>query len=422
MIKDVSIPDIGNFKDIPIVDLFIKVGDKVKKEDPLVSLESDKATMEIPAPYSGEIKEIKVKIKDKVSEGMVILSMDVVEEEAKVSSSEPPPVEVSQATTQQPIQAAKTIQESVSEQAPLSKTGLTNSHATPSIRKMARELGVNLSEIKGSGPKERIIKQDIQNYVKSVMKGSGGRSGDGIPQIPPIDFSKFGEIETIPLPRIKKLSGPHLHRSWLNIPHVTQFDEADITELEEFRKSLKQESEKRGLKVTLLAFLVKASVYCLKTYPDFNSSLDPSGESLIYKKYYNIGVAVDTPEGLVVPVIKKAESKSIFDIATELGTLSSKARDRKLSSSDIEGASFSISSLGGVGGTAFTPIVNAPEVAILGVSKSSIKPIFQNGTFVPRLMLPLSLSYDHRAIDGASAARFTTFLSSLLSDIRKLLL
>lgn len=425
MIKEVPIPDIGNFKDVPIVDLFVKEGDKVKQEDPLLSLESDKATMEIPSPYEGEVKEIKVKLKDKVSQGTIILTIDVVESESpkkEETQKTSKPAEPVQETEEKPQETQKSSPSPPPQENLTESTSSGKSHATPSVRKMARELGVDLDNLKGTGRKGRILKQDVQNYVKSALKGSGTSAGAGIPKIPAIDFAKFGEIETTPLSRIKKLSGPHLQRSWLNVPHVTQFDEADITELEDFRKSLKPEAEKRGVKVTLLSFLVKATVNCLKTFPDFNSSLDSSGENLVYKKYYNIGVAVDTPEGLVVPVIKRADAKSIFEIAENLKVLSEKSRDRKLTGADIEGGTFSISSLGGIGGTAFTPIVNAPEVAILGVSKSSTKPIYQDGNFVPRLMLPLSLSYDHRVIDGASAARFTTFMCSILSDIRKLLL
>lgn len=418
-IKPITVPDIGNFKGVQLIEIFVKVGDTVKKDDPLVTLESDKAAMEIPCPENGVIQSLSVKIGDKVSQGDVlamILSSDAAlpvpppsraPEPVKAQTIEKPEIK----TPPQPVKVDQ------SRQIP---------HAGPAVRKMAREFGVDLSKVKGTGIRNRILKEDIQLFVKTELSKPSAPIAMGgsfsLPEMPIVDFSQFGETEQKALSRIKKLSGAALHRSWLHIPHVTQFDDADITDLEDFRKSLQSEGEKRKIKLTLLAFLMKASVSALKTYPDFNASLSPDKESLILKKYFHLGFAADTPNGLVVPVVRNVDQKSLFDLAAEIGQLSQKARDGKLTPNEMQGGCFTISSLGGVGGTAFTPIINAPEVAILGVSKSQMKPVWQKDQFVPRLMLPLSLSYDHRVIDGAQAARFTTYLSFILADVRRLLI
>jgi pyruvate dehydrogenase E2 component (dihydrolipoamide acetyltransferase) len=449
-IQEIKVPDIGNFKDVPIIEIMVNVGDSVNVEQGLIALESDKATMEVPSSASGIVKELKVKIGDKVSEGSVVLLMDVstdvvapkAEEKPSVVAPAPVSAPVSLPSVPTPVQASSTmgiqagndsdsliLQPAVSSPPPLVNVRGDRPHAGPAVRKFARELGVDLTKVKGSGRNGRILKEDVQAHVKQVMLegsvptlGSVRGGGMGIPEIPEIDFSQFGTIETVPLKRIQKISGASLHRSWLNVPHVTQFDEADITELEQFRKELGVEAEKRQVKVTMLAFLLKASVAALKQFPTFNASLDVSKENLILKQYYHIGVAVDTPNGLMVPVIRDVNFKGLFDLADELGKISKKARDGKLSPAEMQGASFTISSLGGIGGTGFTPIVNAPEVAILGVSKSKIQPVYQDGQFVPRLIIPFSISYDHRVIDGAAAARFSSYLSFILSDVRRLLL
>ena len=447
-IQEIKVPDIGNFKNIPIIEILVNVGDSVKVEQGLITLESDKATMEVPSSAAGIVKELKVKIGDKISEGMVVLLMDVstdaapkVEEKSPTPAATTPPIPVAApvvatktSSSNMGLQAGKDsdsliLQPAVSSPPPLVNVQKDKPHAGPAVRKFARELGVDLSKVKGSGRNERILKEDVQTHVKQVMLegsvptlGSVRGGGMGIPEIPEIDFSQFGAIETVPLKRIQKISGASLHRSWLNVPHVTQFDEADITELEQFRKELGVEAEKRKVKVTMLAFLLKASVAALKQFPTFNASLDVSKENLILKQYYHIGVAVDTPIGLMVPVIRDVNFKGLFDLADELGKISKKARDGKLSPAEMQGASFTISSLGGIGGTGFTPIVNAPEVAIMGVSKSKMQPVYQDGQFVPRLIIPFSISYDHRVIDGAAAARFSSYLSFILSDVRRLLL
>ncbi len=439
--KDIIVPDIGNFKEVAIIDILVKPGDQVDVEQPLITLESDKATMDIPSSDAGIVQDIKVKLGEQISEGSLILTLNIGQpasqpQETAVQTpvAEPTPVaEIRPAIILPPADSEPDPRRPNLPNPPIvepiDETSFRKAHASPSVRKFARELGVDLGQVEGSGRKGRIVKEDVQNFVKQTMQ-SGGRpvaeskvsGGMGIPEIPIIDFSQFGDIETVPLSRIRKLSGASLHRSWLNIPHVTQFDEADITELEAFRKGLGEEAKKHGLKVTMLTFLMKAVVAALKEYPDFNSSLDPTKENLIRKKYFHIGVAVDTPDGLVVPVIRDVNNKGLFDLARELGEISKKSRNKKLLPTDLQGACFTISSLGGIGGTVFTPIINAPEVALLGVSRSKMQPVYQNGEFVPRLMLPLSLSYDHRVIDGAAAARFTQFLAFILSDVRRLLL
>ena len=427
--KDVLVPDIGDFKEVEVIEILVKPGDTVAKEQSLVSLESDKATMEIPSPEAGVVKELKIKVGDKVSQGSVLLAMEtagaapeVVEKavEAKPAAKKETPPAPSVVTRVEPVPAEP-------------KDAVTAlPHASPSIRKFARELGVDLGRVHGSGPKGRIVTEDVQVFVKGVMTGStarapaaqtkGGALPFNLPPWPEVDYAKFGPIEVKPLSRIQKLSGPYLHRNWISIPHVTQFDEADITDLEAFRKSQTIETEKNGFKLTMLAFMIKACVTALRKYPQFNASLDKGGENLVLKKYFHIGVAVDTPGGLVVPVVRDADRKGVFDLARELSDISKVAKDGKLKAGDMQGGTFSISSLGGIGGSFFTPIINAPELAIHGVSRSAMRQVWNGKEFTPRLMLPLSLSYDHRVIDGAVAARFTTELAKILSDIRRTLL
>jgi pyruvate dehydrogenase E2 component (dihydrolipoamide acetyltransferase) len=444
-LKEVFVPDIGDFKDVPIIEMLVKAGDTVKAEESLFTVESDKATMEIPAPLSGVVKELKVKLGDVVNTGMLIAVIDEAGAAAAPAAASAPqdaaaapapaaaaPVPAPSAAPA-PAPAAAVVQPATSPTAilvPATTAQGERPHASPSVRKFARELGVDITRVSGNGPKGRILHEDVQNFVKQVMSGAaaapasapaaGGGSGLNLLPWPKVDFAKFGAVESVPMSRIKKISGQNLARNWAMIPHVTQHDEADITDLEEFRKDTNTAMAKQGVKLTMLAFIIKASVASLKKHPDFNSSLD--GDNLVLKKYWNIGFAADTPNGLVVPVIKGADQKGILDIAAEMGTLSAQARDGKLKPADMQGATFTISSLGGIGGTAFTPIINAPEVAILGVSKSSIKPVWDGKAFVPRLMLPMSLSYDHRVIDGAAGARFTAYLAQLLTDMRRTLL
>ncbi|MGA8771660.1 MAG: 2-oxo acid dehydrogenase subunit E2 [Rhodomicrobium sp.] len=416
---DVRVPDIGDFKGIPIIEIHVKPGEAIELESPLITLESDKATMDVPSPLAGRVGELLVKIGDKVSEGTPILKLD-----AEAAAGAAPPVKETAellppeapAATQAP---APSRTEGRSVPPPID---FGNAHASPTVRRLARELDVDLTKLAGSGEKGRITKEDVKRTlgVRAPAAPEGG--GFGIPEIPAQDFSKFGPIEEQPLSRLKKLSGPHLHRAWLNIPHVTHTDEADITELESYRKRLDEGAKAKGYRVTLLAFLIKASVACLKEFPVFNASLSPGKDKLILKKYYNIGVAVDTPDGLVVPVIKDANAKGIKELSKELGDVSARMRDGKITPADIQGGTFSISSLGGIGGINFTPIVNAPELAILGVVRSSMKPVWDGKAFEPRLMLPLCVSYDHRIIDGALAARFARRLADILADVRELVL
>lgn len=427
-IKNVLVPDIGNFKDVAVIEVSVKVGDKVSAEQALISLETDKATIDVPAPFAGVVKEVKVKVGDKVSEGTLIVTLEASgEAAAQAAAPAAAPAQVAApavpASAAKPAPAAAPVAAApTASSAPASSTPVGTAHASPSIRRFARELGVSLPQVSGSGEKGRVTKDDVQNFVKKSLAQPAGGSGLQVLEMPVVDFAKYGAIETKPLSRIKKISGANLHRNWVTIPHVTQFEEADISEMEAFRKELGVEYAKQDFKITPLAFMLKAAAITLKHFPDFNASLDASGENLVLKKYIHIGVAVDTPDGLMVPVIRDVDQKGIVQLAKELGVVSAKAREKKITAADMQGGCFTISSLGGIGGTAFTPIINAPEVAILGVSRSSMKPVWKDGEFVPRLMLPLSLSYDHRVIDGAAGARFTTYLAHVLSDMRRLAL
>jgi pyruvate dehydrogenase E2 component (dihydrolipoamide acetyltransferase) len=440
-VQDIFVPDIGNFDSVDVIEVLIKAGDTIAKDDSLMTVESDKASMDIPAPFAGVVKEVKIKVGDKAAQGTLILTMDVSDAGAAVEPAAPaktePAVQAPKAAIPEPTRPAPEPPKPIApvhQPAPVGESVVVApgklSHASPSIRRFARELGVNLALVKGTGPKNRILQSDVQGYVKGELAkprtenmGAGVSSLAALP-MPVIDFSQFGAIDTKPLSRIKKLSGANLHRNWVTAPHVTQFDDADITDLEDFRKSMQGEAEKRGVKLTMLAFLIKASVNALKAYPNFNASLSPDGDSLILKNYFNIGFACDTPDGLVVPVVRDVHQKDVLDIARDLGELSAKARERKLKVEEMQGGCFTISSLGGIGGTMFTPIINCPEVAILGVSRSSMQPVYdaKTKTFEPRLILPMSLSYDHRVIDGADGARFTSHMRMMLSDVRRLLL
>ncbi len=411
---DIRVPDIGDFKEIPIIEVHVKPGDVVKRDDPLITLESDKAAMEVPSPGDGQVAEVLVRIGDKVSMGVPIVRFTT----EKQSAAPGKPAAAAEPQEAPPSPKAPPSAARVSPELPLA-VDFGGVHAGPSVRRLARELGFDLTRIRGTGDKGRITKDDVK---RALAGSSSAVGGSGIPEIPPQDFAKYGPIEIQPMSRLRRLAGPHLHRSWLNVPHVTHTDEADITELEAYRKTLDTAAKEKGYRITLLAFLIKASVVALKEYPQFNASLAPDKESLILKRYYNIGVAVDTPDGLVVPVIKDVDRKGIIELSQDLGTASQKMRDGKIAPADIQGGTFSISSLGGIGGTSFTPIVNAPEAAILGVVKADVKPRWDGAAFQPRLMLPLCLSYDHRVIDGALAARFTRRLCSILEDLRQLAL
>ena len=427
---EVRVPNIGGFKDVGVVEVLVKPGDTVTADASLVTLESDKATMDVPSPFAGTVREVRVKVGDRVGEGSLVLLMD-----AEGSATVPAPgtavgsgtaaaSAAVPATAAPPVTAPVAAPTTAPAAAPAPASGVAPSglaHASPAVRKVARGLGVDLARVTGSGPRGRVLQEDVQKYVKQALAGqvSGGTGLDLLPW-PRVDFARFGPVETRPLSRIRKIAGANLARNWVMIPHVTQFDEADVTDLEDFRVKLNAELGDKGPKVTLLAFLVKACVAALQRFPEFNSSLD--GDSLVLKRYFHVGFAADTPNGLVVPVVRDADRKGVLGIARELGELSAKAREGKLAAADIQGGSFSISSLGGIGGTAFTPIVNAPEVAILGASRVSVRPVWDGDRFVPRKMLPLSLSYDHRVIDGAAGARFTTYLAELLRDMRRAML
>ena len=437
--RKVTVPDLGEFKNVEIVELLVKNGDVVRAEQPLLTLETDKAAMEVPSPVAGTVLELKVAPGGRVSKGDLILVLDAAEDVAasgipavgsrgptvsespKPSASSPSPKEAA------PLVAASSPPPKASAAAPparnlppINEGTFAIAHASPSVRKFARELGVDLGRVRGSGQKSRVVIEDVKAFVKSVMTGAVS-TGPSLPKVPVIDYEKFGPIEIKPLSRVRKISGPRLQAAWLNIPHVTQQDEADITGLEEKRKSLKPEAEKSGARLTPLAFFIRASVLALKQFPDFNASLTEDGTGLVHKKYWHIGFAADTPQGLVVPVIRDADQKDLFTIAKELSTLSEKARTGKLAATEMQGGTFTVSSLGGIGGTYFTPLINAPEVAILGVGRAQTRPVWDKDRFVPRLLVPLSLSYDHRVIDGATGVRFSTFLVGLLADVDQLL-
>ncbi|MBT4015348.1 MAG: dihydrolipoyllysine-residue acetyltransferase [Deltaproteobacteria bacterium] len=436
-IKDILVPDIGEFDAVEVIEVLVKSGDAVSVEDPLLTMESDKASMDVPSPFSGTVKTVKLKAGDKVSQNDLILTLVVKELETAVTETSAE-TENSEATAPETKDIISTRESESTSSGAVSKEparrpppivmsvnqkSFLRAHASPSIRKFARELGVDLSQVHGSGRKERITKEDVQEFVKQALGGTASgtaAAGSGIPAMPEIDFSKFGPVEIKPLSRIQKKAAVNLHRGWLNLPIVTHHDEADITELEYFRKSLKDEAAKQGVKVTPLVFLLKACAVAIRKHSNFNSSLTVDKENLVLKKYLHIGVAVDTPDGLVVPVIRDVEQKGLLELAKELGEVSEKARAKKLKTNDIQGGCFSISSLGGIGGTAFTPLVNAPEVAILGVTRSRMMPVWNGKEFLPRLMLPMDLTYDHRVIDGAQAARFMVDLCEILSDMRRM--
>lgn len=438
-VQEVKVPDIGDYKDVPVIEVAVKVGDRIEKEQSLVTLESDKATMDVPSPVAGVVKEVKVKVGDSVSEGTLIVLVEAQGAAAAPAAAAPAPAKSIQAPADLPREEkphSVPAQPSALAQAPVIPAGEGGarrpSHASPSVRKFARELGVDVAQVQGTGPKGRITQEDVTSFVKGVMTGqravagaapaaAGGTGGElNLLPWPKIDFTKFGPVDPKPLSRIKKISGANLHRNWVMIPHVTNNDEADITELEALRVQLNKENEKAGVKVTMLAFVIKAVVSALKKFPTFNASLD--GDNLVFKQYYHVGFAADTPNGLVVPVIRDADKKGLIEIAKEMAELSKLARDGKLKPDQMQGGCFSISSLGGIGGTHFTPIINAPEVAILGLSRGAMKPVWDGKQFVPKLMLPLSLSYDHRVIDGAEAARFNAYLGALLADFRRVIL
>jgi pyruvate dehydrogenase E2 component (dihydrolipoamide acetyltransferase) len=460
--EKILLPDVGDFDEIEIIEIIVSKGDTIEKDDSLITLESDKATMEIPSPYSGEIKSILVQVGDRISEGTEIAEIEVSddskdddtktddsreedskdddskggeskEDESKEDESEIESKSQKDNNNEQSKESESKRKEddkSSKKETPVSPEGSDQggniAHASPSVRRFARELGVDINYVQGSASKGRILKDDVQQFVKSVMRGGATSDADdaiNVVPAPTIDFSKFGDIETRSLSRIKKISGAHLHRSWVTVPHVTQFDEADITELESFRKSLEKEADDKGVRLTPLVFIMKAVVAGLQEFPEFNASLDSTGEKLVLKKYFHLGVAVDTPDGLVVPVIREVDKKGIYQLSSELADVAQRAREGKLTPREMQGGCFSISSLGGIGGTQFTPIVNAPEVAILGVARAQMKPVYQkDGSFKPGLIMPLALSYDHRVIDGAQGARFTHFLSQLIADVRRILL
>ena len=423
-VQTLIVPDLGDFEDVEVIEVHVANGDEVNIEDPIVTLETDKAAMDVPAVAAGRIESVLVRLGDKVSAGSSLAIIDAV------AVDEPPAADVEEATTPPPAPPVEQVPPPLQQQsAPVSlappsidEAGFSRAHAGPSVRKLARELGVNLVDVKGGGPKNRILHDDVKAFVKAILTGQAGAPGGAaLPETPKVDFAKFGEIETQPLTRIQKISGPRLQASWINLPHVTQHDLADITALESRRQELKGPAKERGISLTPLAFIIKAVVATLQEFPKANSSLSNDGSSLVYKKYIHMGFAADTDQGLMVPVIRDADKKDVYELAEELGSLSRAARDGKLKIDQLQGATFTISSLGGIGGTAFTPIVNAPEVAILGVSRSSMQPVWNGSEFEPRLMLPLSLSYDHRVIDGAAAVRFTTFLGQQLADVDTLL-
>jgi pyruvate dehydrogenase E2 component (dihydrolipoamide acetyltransferase) len=433
---EVLVPDIGGFKDVNVIDVLVKDGQQIEKETPLITIETEKAAMDVPSPVAGRITEVKLKQGDKVSEGSLILRLEPAE--APAAASAPTPEETPAAkpaaapAAAVPAAAARAAAAPVaapvaaSAAAPridavIDETAFSKAYASPSVRKFARELGADLGRIQGTGAKGRITQEDVKAHVKSILSAPPAAAASALPKVPVVDFAQFGAIEIKPLSRIQRISGARLQASWINLPHVTQHEDADITELEAVRNALKAKASEEGVRLTPLAFIIKACLLALQEFPRFNSSLDASGENLVLKKYFSIGFAADTPNGLVVPVIANADRLSLYEIARVLAAMSEKARAGKLKNTEMQGGTFTVSSLGGIGGTAFTPIINAPEVAILGVSKSSQKPVYDKGAFLPRLMLPLSLSYDHRVIDGAEAARFVVFLAKVLGDVKALL-
>lgn len=431
--EEVRVPDIGDFQDVEIVEVAVRAGEEVSAEAPLITLETDKASMDVPSPLAGRIVELKVARGDRVSKGSLIAILEVSGGEA----AEQPPRPTSQpaAKPAAPLPSAPAPAAATAQRMPppppaaaraatlpaIDEASFGKAHASPSVRKFARELGVNLIQVKGSGAKGRVLHDDVKAYVKAILSGQAAPAGAGLPKLPVVDFAKYGAIEVKPLSRVRRISGPRLQAAWLNIPHVTQHDEADITALEERRLALKAQAEVEGVKLTPLAFVIRACVLALREFPDFNASLADDGTALVHKKYHHIGFAADTPQGLVVPVIRDAGDKPLFDIARELAALSARAREGKLSAEEMRGGSFTVSSLGGIGGTFFTPIINAPEVAILGVGRATRRPLWRGESFVPRLVLPLSLSYDHRVIDGATGVRFTSFLVQALAEPERLL-
>ena len=435
--KEIGLPDIGDFESVDVIEILVAPGDEIKAEDPLITLESDKATMDVPAPFGGIVRQVTVKVGDKVAQGAVIALVDAesgtaaATPEQPISAQTPDPDPI--ATDSTDSQTTQTVAEQAAHRSPPSlpppveRSGGALPHASPATRRFARELGADLRTVRGSGPKGRILKQDIQDYVKNALSGTSAQavndaSTSGIPPVPQVDYSRWGEIDVQPLSRIQKRSGPHLHRAWLNIPHVTHFDDADITELEAFRQSLNADTQESTASITPLAFTLKALAGAVRRFPKFNSSLADDGEHLVFRKYCNIGIAVDTTDGLIVPVIRDVPVKGLIQLATEMNELSRKARSGALNPEDLQAGCITVSNLGGIGGVAFTPIINSPEVAILGVARARMTPVWDGQDFRPRLMLPLSLSYDHRVIDGAEAARFTVFIRELLEDTRRLLL
>lgn len=446
MPQEITVPDLGDFHDVEVIDVLVKAGDKIDVDTPLLTIETEKATMDVPSTSAGVVQSVALKKGDRVSKGSLILALEAgagsppaaaapapastKPEATKAEKAEPPaqPAAPPASAAAAPVAAERAPAPTASRPSPaagvlpaIDETAFARAHASPSVRRFARELGVDLGRVKGTGVKGRVTPDDVKGWVKQALTSGAPAGGGALPKIPEIDFSKFGAIEVKPLGRIQKISGPRLQASWLNVPHVWQMDEADITELEDARSKLKGKAAKEGIKLTPLAFILRACVKALQEFPLVNSSLDASGQNLVFKKYIHLGFAAETPGGLMVPVIRDADRKDIYELARDLATLSAKARDGKLGAAEMQGASFTVSSLGGIGGTSFTPIINAPEVAILGVARSSMKPIYKDGQFVPRLMLPFTFAYDHRVIDGAAGVRFTTFLAEKLTDVKALL-